>query len=143
MLRGGAVNRRAFLLQTAATAAMATPLLRAEAPEITVFLRDVPSPVHVPLAYTGLSYELAQLSDPAFFSTQNRDLVACFKLLSPNGILRLGGNTSEFCWFKAAPSAAAPRLHVPAGNLAENWMPHRLFAISPEAIDELAGFLHA
>lgn len=137
------MNRRAFLLQTAATAAMATPLLRAEAPEITVFLRDVPSPVHVPLAYTGLSYELAQLSDPAFFSTQNRDLVACFKLLSSNGILRVGGNTSEFCWFKATPSTAAPRLHVPSGNLAENWMPHRLFAISPEAIDELAGFLHA
>ena len=36
---------------------MATPLLRAEAREITVFLRDVPSPVIVPLAYTGLSEE--------------------------------------------------------------------------------------
>jgi hypothetical protein len=97
----------------------------------------------IPLTYTGLSYELAQLTDLNFFSADNRDLVAYFRLLSPHGVLRIGGNTSEFCWFRADASIPEPKLHVPAGNLDTNWMPHRLFAILPEAIDELAGFLDA
>ena len=115
----------------------------AQGPETTVFLRDVTSALPVPLNYTGLSYELAQLSDPTFFSANNRELVDCFRLLSPNGVLRLGGNTSEFCWFEATPSTTAPKLHVPPGNIAQNWMPHQLFAVTPQAINELAGFLHA
>jgi hypothetical protein len=41
------------------------------------------------------------------------------------------------------PSTEAPKLHVPPGNLNTNWMPHRLFAISPRAITNLADFLHA
>ena len=55
----------------------------------------------------------------------------------------MGGNTSEFCWFQATPETPAPKLHVPPGDLAQNWMPHRLFAIQPAAIDALAGFLDA
>ena len=97
----------------------------------------------VPLTYTGLSYELAQLTEPDFFSAANRDLVAHFRLLSKQGVLRLGGNTSEFCWLRVGASTPAPKLHVPPGNLEANWMPHRLFAIPPESIDNLAGFLEA
>ncbi|MGA7108069.1 MAG: glycosyl hydrolase family 79 C-terminal domain-containing protein, partial [Terracidiphilus sp.] len=66
-----------------------------------------------------------------------------FRLLSANGILRLGGNTSEFCWLRANASTPEPKLHVPPGNPDANWMPHRLFAIEPVAIDALAGFLRA
>ena len=102
---------------------------------------DLSAP-RIPLTYVGLSYELAQLSDPAFFSASNGDLVAYFRLLSGQGVLRLGGNTSEFCWFRASASTPVPRLHVPK-NPGENWMPHQLFAITPEAIDALAGFLKA
>jgi SSS family solute:Na+ symporter len=94
-------------------------------------------------SFIGLSYELAQLTEPAFFSAQHKDLVALFRRLSPSGILRIGGNTSEFSWFQASPETTAPRLHIPPGDLAQNWMPHRLFAIQPAAIDALAGFLDA
>ena len=66
-----------------------------------------------------------------------------FRLLSPQGVLRTGGNTSEFCWFQADAETVAPKLRIPPGKLEENWMPHRLFAIRPEAIDALAGFLQA
>jgi len=97
----------------------------------------------IPDRYIGLSYELSQLSEPTFFSPEHTDLIALFRRLSPVGILRLGGNTSEFCWFQAEPSTAAPTLHVPPGDLAQYWMPHRLFAIQPDAVRTLAGFLHA
>jgi len=68
-------------------------------------------------------------------------MIALFRSLSPHGLLRLGGNTSEFCWFQAEPSTPAPKLRVPPGDVQQNWMPHRLFAIQPNAIDALAGFL--
>ena len=130
MVGASAVKRAAF--------ADASPQVSGE-----VWLHDDPAAPQIPLTYVGLSYELAQLSDPTFFSAANRDLVSYFRLLSAKGVLRLGGNTSEFCWLRVNASAPEPKLHVPAGNLDANWMPHRLFAIPPEAIDALAEFLNA
>lgn len=142
------MDRRRFLINASAAAATTAgcSLLKAQlAPAVSAELSlriDTAAP-RIPITYTGLSYELAQLTDPTFFSASNRDLVAYFRLLSPHGILRTGGNTSEFCWFQADASTVAPKLRVPPGKLEENWMPHRLFAIKPEAIDALAGFLNA
>jgi hypothetical protein len=141
-------NRRDFLAGAGAVAAAHTlgrSLLAEPQPVVTseLTLEDDPSGPKMPLTYTGLSYELSQLSEPGFFSPSNSDLVAYFKLLSPHGVLRLGGNTSEFCWFRANASTLEPRLRVPPGDLAANWMPHQLFAVTPEAIDALAGFLKA
>jgi Glycosyl hydrolase family 79 C-terminal beta domain len=140
------MKRRTFLLRASAAAAVTVYSRvswgqgKAEvAAELT--LRDGPMATPVPLTYNGLSYELAQLTDPQFFSAANRELVTHFRLLSPHGILRTGGNTSEFCWFQADAHTVAPQLRTPPGKLEDNWMPHRLFAIRPEAIDALAGFL--
>src|SRR3954469_12358769 len=141
-------NRREFLVR-AGVAAAALALdrsmdLRAESATVAsdLTLEEDPSAPTIPPTYTGLSYELSQLSEPSFFSENNRDLVACFRLLSERGILRLGGNTSEFCWFRANAATSEPRLRVPP-HPEENWMPHQLFAIPPESIDALAGFLKA
>ncbi len=142
------MKRRTFLLQaSAATAAAALSQTSWTDDSADVHaeltLRDGAQTAPLPLDYTGLSYELAQLTDPQFFSAANRELVTHFQLLSPHGVLRIGGNTSEFCWFQADASTPAPKLRVPQGRLEDNWMPHRLFAIKPEAIDALAGFLRA
>jgi Glycosyl hydrolase family 79 C-terminal beta domain len=142
------VNRRRFLWQggSVAAAAVAWRAVRgaaeAAAPLEVTLREDAAMPV-VPADFTGLSYELAQLTDANFFSAKNRELVGYFRLLSGNGVLRLGGNTSEFCWLKTSAATPAPTLHVPPGNLSSNWMPHELFAIEPRAIDELSGFLKA
>lgn len=142
------MKRRTFLLQaSAATAAAAFSQASwadgAAAVHAELTLRDGAQTAPLPLDYTGLSYELAQLTDPTFFSAANRELVTHFRLLSPRGVLRIGGNTSDFCWFQADASTPAPQLRVPQGKLEDNWMPHRLFAIKPEGIDALAGFLRA
>lgn len=102
------------------------------------------SPSHlVPTDYTGLSYELAQLVDSKFFSPSNKELVALFKILSPLGVLRLGGNSSESCWLKVDPSTTAPELKIPDVKPSEHYMPGKLFMIPAESITELAGFLKA
>jgi hypothetical protein len=142
------MERRDFLLQAGgavATAVLPKPGV-AQTPsgaEAELVLREDPGTIPIPIGFTGLSYELAQLTDPDFFSSSNVDLVAHCRLLSPHGVLRTGGNTSEFCWFQADETTAAPKLRLPPGRLEENWMPHRLFAIRPETIDALAGFLRA
>ncbi|GGH00491.1 hypothetical protein GCM10011586_15080 [Silvibacterium dinghuense] len=50
----------------------------------------------IPANMLGLSYEASQLSAPDFFSPANRDLIHLFRRLSPQGVLRLGGNLSEY-----------------------------------------------
>jgi hypothetical protein len=97
----------------------------------------------IPENFTGLSYELAQLMDPNFFAASNKQLIALFRLLSPHGVLRLGGNSSESCWFKADASVVAPEIRPAVDTAAENWMPQRAFEIDPAAIDNLADFLKA
>ncbi len=46
--------------------------------------------------FTGLSYESAQLGNPQFFAGDNAQLVGFIRTLGRSGILRIGGNTSEF-----------------------------------------------
>jgi hypothetical protein len=131
--------RRAFL-----STAMLAPLCAAfrSSPARLVLHPERPL-AQIPADYTGLSYETSQLSEPDFFSASNKSLVALFRLLSPRGVLRLGGNSSEFCWWKTTASAVAPAPKLPPGPVEHNWMPHALTAITPEAVDRLAGFLDA
>jgi hypothetical protein len=69
---------------------MATP------PEIALSV-DFSKPLAtMPLDFTGLSYESAQLGHPDFFSARNAGLIALFNRLSPQGVLRIGGNTAEY-----------------------------------------------
>ncbi len=91
--------------------------------------------------FIGLSYENMQLEDPGFFSPRNTGLVAQFRAISPRGVLRLGGNTSEFNWWKATPGEAAPerKLVLKNGDKPQD----TLYAITPETIGELDGFLRA
>jgi hypothetical protein len=96
----------------------------------------------MPVDYNGFSYETVQLADPSFFAADNRELVAIFRALSPRGVLRIGGNSSEFCWWRTRPDQPAPPDPSSAGNT-NNWMPHTFTAIEPVAVDHLAGFLDA
>jgi hypothetical protein len=62
----------------------------------------------MPIDFVGLSYEVQQLADPNFFSAQNSGLIGEFKALSSTGVLRLGGNTSEFAYWKPEPDSPEP-----------------------------------
>lgn len=87
----------------------------------------------------GLSYETDNLRDPRFFAASNTGLVESFKRLNPNGVLRLGGNTSDLAT-PAGFDGPLPVLH-PLYRDRERIQPY--YDVSPEAIDALAGFLDA
>ena len=97
----------------------------------------------VPANYSGFSVETSQLADPDFLSSTNVSLVALHKRLSPHGVLRIGGNSSEFCWWQATPATPAPQITTPGQGRADNWMPQGFTPITPKAVDNLRGFLDA
>lgn len=66
----------------------------------------------VPRNFTGLSYESAQLANPDFFSRENESLVRIFRELSPRGVLRLGGGTSEFTSYSETAPVGPPPFEV-------------------------------
>jgi hypothetical protein len=69
----------------------------------------------IPVDFTGLSYEKAQMSDPAYFSGANTALVGMMRRLGPKGVLRIGGNTSEYCFW--TPHATPGTSRRPTGIL--------------------------
>ncbi len=97
----------------------------------------------VPADFMGLSYENMQLEDASFFSPANKGLIEQFRAIAPRGVLRLGGNTSEFGWWQATAGQAAPKRVDSPWKATGEPTAATLFAITPEAIDNLNGFLLA
>jgi len=93
----------------------------------------------MPIDFVGLSYEVQQLRDPSFFSGQNSGLIREFKALSSTGILRLGGNTSEFAYWKPKPDSPEPEHPQVREVLGEPKAQY--YAVTPEAVRNLAEFL--
>jgi len=135
------LNRRRFLLASAAVTLAHRGL--AENPSFTADLTihpEQPGPA-VPANFLGLSYETQQLSDPSFFSPENRGLIAEFRKLAPHGVLRIGGNTSDVSWWQPTPATEPPEMHV--RDRQGNPAPSLAFPITPQAVRNLRGFLDA
>jgi len=136
------MNRRRFLSTTALTLA-ATRLHAQNRKQIQVNL-VIPveaTGAHMPADFVGLSYEVEELANPAFFSPKNVALIRAFKAISSGGVLRLGGNTSEFGWWKATPDSPEPehpKTREVAGEPKASY-----YAVTPEAVRNLAAFLEA
>jgi hypothetical protein len=136
------IDRRRFLLASAATAALPSIRAFAQTPTATLILHpDKPGPT-VPANFVGLSYETAQLADPTFFSAANTGLIAQFRALTPHGVLRLGGNTSDLGWWKPTPSTPKPEIKVRDSHGAEPTA-DIAFAVTPLAVRNLRAFLDA
>jgi len=97
---------------------------------------------HVPDDFMGLSYESGQLAYPDFFSDDNTSLVDLFARLSPAGVLRLGGNLSEFTVWSDEDPVTPPQTGGLVGPDPGVRVP-RTFTITPKAIRNLKTFLKA
>jgi len=134
------MNRRRFI--TAAAMSVAATHLRAQsAGQVTLTIPAEATGPHMPEDYVGLSYEVQQLLDPTFFSGQNTGLIREFKALSPHGVLRLGGNTSEFEWWKPTPESKEPE--HPQTREVVGEPKAQYYPVSAEAVRSLGAFLQA
>lgn len=135
-------SRRRFVYLAAAAATPFAPSLLAEQSALSVTLgKHAAQPI--PASYAGLSYEKVQFINPAFFSSTGHELVAIFRSLSHQGVLRISGNSSDYCCWKTRRDQPPPSSTPKYVHSSRNWMPHSYTAIGPEAVDHLADYLHA
>src|ERR1039458_7812277 len=71
--------------------------------------RSTPRTPQIGDDFTGLSYESAQLGNPHFFSGANSELAGFMQRLGTSGVLRIGGNTSEYCYWTPDPTKQTNR----------------------------------
>src|SRR6201982_1622753 len=136
------LTRRRFLVTAAYT--MAAARLHAQGQSRVRVALSIPEDAtgpHMPIDFVGLSYEVQQLSDPSFVSAQNSGWIREFKALSSTGVLRLGGNTSEFAYWKPKPDSPEPE--HPQVREVEGEPKAHYYAVTPEAVRNLAGVLQA
>jgi hypothetical protein len=136
------LTRRKFLVIAAGTLAAAR--LHAQGQNKVRVALAIPSDAtgpHMPIDFVGLSYEVQQLADPTFFSAQNSGLIREFKALSSTGVLRLGGNTSEFAYWKPTPDSPEPE-HPQVREVVGEPKAH-YYAVTVEAVRNLVQFLQA
>jgi hypothetical protein len=140
------LDRRHFLSTAAAATVFAAtsrawPAAPASGP--TFVIHADKALVHVPADFTGLSYESAQLMYPGFFSSSNTALVPFFRTLGETGVLRIGGNMSEFTkWSPVDPPETASEEIVAEGPDPGKGSA-RTFTITPRSIRNLNTFLEA
>jgi hypothetical protein len=142
------MKRRAFMHQAgwwAAAATFAPRLLLAQTEpkllEGTLAIDGFERLATVPLDYTGLSYESAQLANPAFFAAENKALIRLFKGLGDQGVLRLGGGTSEFTAFTAVQQTGPPPFDAVGPDTSKNVKGDT--PITPRSLHHLRAFLDA
>jgi hypothetical protein len=137
------IDRRTLLasgLALAGSAAWGAPGMASGA---RLTLRPGETLNEIPPDYSGFSFETSQLGDPEYFAPGDASFISFFRRLSPKGVLRIGGNSSEFCWWKATPDAQQPQVHSAGQGRADNYMPQNFTPVTPAAIDNLRGFLDA
>jgi hypothetical protein len=95
----------------------------------------------LPSDYTGLSYESRQLANPRFFSAENKALIALFRELGTEGVLRIGGSTSEYTFFTTEEPKSEPPFEIAGPGLPAN--DYTETPISLRALENLRAFLDA
>ena len=151
------MDRRAFLRSSvlASGAALCGRLGLAEAASaVPLRLTLDPTQRGNPIAadFTGLSYESAQLSEPEFFAPTNTELIGFIRRLGASGVLRIGGNTSEYCYWspEMTPEESAAIQQANEANVIQQAIgpdkghkPPPPKKITPEAVRNLRGFVDA
>jgi len=135
------LTRRRWL-QVAAGSTGAPAVIRAQAGSAATLALKIEAShelLKIPANFTGLSYEAAQLASPDFFAPSNTALAAFIRRLGSRGVLRIGGNTSEYATWSpdGAALAAASSGAVSPDTGAKQ---HKATTITPEAVRNLAAF---
>lgn len=134
------ISRRSFL----ATAALTVAATRLSAQSHATAALQIPAEAtgpHMPADFVGLSYEVQQLTGADFFTPDNAGLIREFKALATGGVLRLGGNTSEFAYWKPTPDAPEPE--HPKTRQVEGEPKAEYYPVTQKSVEQLAGFLKA
>lgn len=135
------ISRRAFLAGGALSASALLLHSQAAAKQIHGSVSSTSHAPVMPFNFPGLSYEVQQLVSPDFFSGANAGLIHAFRDLAPKGVLRIGGNTSEFAYWK--PTADSPEPLHPVTREVTGEPRAQYYPVTPLAVRNLRDFLEA
>jgi hypothetical protein len=67
----------------------------------------------IPADFLGLGYEVSSVSERGLLTGSNRTYVELLRTLSPAGVIRIGGNTSDYAsWSPDGPAVSSPKATV-------------------------------
>jgi hypothetical protein len=127
------MDRRKFILSGVATGSSLRLHAAFGAERGTTGLSTLTVHADRPLApiaqdFVGLGYEISSVARPGLLSRANKVYVQLVRTLGARGVIRIGGNTSDFAHYEAG----APLVSSAFGSV-----------INATAVQELAGFLEA
>jgi hypothetical protein len=120
------ISRRALLSASAALSLI--PNLARSAGRVFIRLDPERRMWSIPTDFMGLGYETSSVAVPGLLSADNRRYVQLVRNLGPQGVIRVGGNTSDFSSYRAD----GPPQSLPKGTV-----------VNEENFRQLRGFLDA
>ena len=104
---------RRHILGAAAALPLANGCARAATGQVTVEVDPGKSLGHIPEDYMGLGFEISSVAVPDLLSGKNQAYVRLVQALGKQGVIRIGGNTSDFSRYDAHGTAvSAPKATV-------------------------------
>ena len=91
---------RRDLLSASAALPFASASARA-ATAVTISVDTAQTGSAIPADYMGLGYEISSVAIPGLLAARNEPYVQLVKNLGPRGVIRIGGNTSDFATYSA------------------------------------------
>jgi hypothetical protein len=130
------MNRRHFLATTGQLIPAAIPCLGLGSllqsrPEIPIDVDLTHTVALVTPGFTGLGYEISSVARPGLLSSNNSVYVQLVRTLGDRGVIRIGGNTSDYSSYSATrPAVSSPESQ--AGSV-----------VNDAVLRDLASFLRA
>lgn len=107
------MKRRRFLWQLAGAAVHATVSAASTGQPVRVHVDPTQTLRVIPPDFIGLGYEISSVATPGLLSAKNTRYVQLVRRLGPHGVIRIGGNTSDYSAFsKEASPVASPKSTV-------------------------------
>jgi len=133
------MNRRVFLTRAlglfsagvAQSSFLGTLRAASGEAEVRVTLEPARTLAVIPPDFMGLGYEISSVARPGLFSAQNSVYVQLIRTLGARGIIRVGGNTSDYSSY----SASGQPLSSPEGKAGS--------VVNDAVLHELGSFLDA
>ena len=127
------LKRAVGLVSAAITQSSSGGTLRAASgeAEVRVTLEPARTLAVIPPDFMGLGYEISSVARPGLLSAQNSVYVQLVKTLGARGVIRVGGNTSDYSSY----AATGQPLSSPEGKAGS--------VVNDEVLHELASFLDA
>ena len=126
VVQGAAASIGAAILQGATPLRAAAQLTEAS-PLLATIAYDSPGPI-LPANFTGLGYEISSVARKGLLDPHNSIYVELVRSLGRSGVIRVGGNTSDFArYVPGGPAVSSPKAT----------------AITTADLHDLGGFLQA